>query len=215
MNARLQAAPLVGHLIIDEAYDQTYASDGFSRYGAYLAMRLPAIADDDPEVLTDSVRWAAFAWATATTPVMSPAYLDWRSPIEDIQVGWDDGHLAVEAVVRAHAPVNLTGWRSWDRDREGNHVEPRYGDRTALTRVTLRAKLDEVRLTSPPEDAFCRTEGVLAAKAIVRSLATVIDGLLAPALAAICELCPANAVGTPNRWLDKESPARRRARGPR
>lgn len=187
MSAHLQAAPLVGHLVIDETYDQNYASDGFSRYGAYLAMRLPAIIDDDPDVLTDPVRWAAFAWATATTPVMSPGYLEWNGPIEDIQVSWDEGHLAVEVVVRTHSPVSLTGWRGWDRDRQGNHVEPWYGTRTALTRVTLRAVLAHAELPSPPAEASSREDVVLAAKVAVSAVALAVEDVLAPVVATLVQ----------------------------
>lgn len=185
MSARLEAAPLLGHLVIDEAYDQARASDGFSRYGAYLAKRLPAIVDDDPDVLTDPVRWAAFAWATATTPVMSPAYLDWHGPIEDIQVSWDDGQLAVEAVLRTDLRVNLPGWRGWDRDRHGNHLEPWHGNRIALARMTLRATLAELRLPRPPEDARSRSDVVFTARAAVSAVAVAVEDVLAPVVIAL------------------------------
>jgi hypothetical protein len=184
MSARLEAAPLAGHLVIDEAYDRTYASDGFSRYGAYLAKRLPAVADDDPDVLNDPVRWAAFAWATATSPVMSPAYLDWHGPIEDIQVGWDDGHLAVQAVVRTDPAVKLPGWRGWDQDRHGNHLEPWHGDRIALARVTLRVRLVDLRLPLPPS-ADSQEDIVCAAKEALSSTALAVDEVLAPVVNAL------------------------------
>ncbi len=185
MNARLQAAPLVGHLVVDDAYDQTYASDGFSRYGAYLAKRLPAVSDEDPDVLTDSVRWAAFAWATATSPVMSPAYLSWHGPIEDIGVGWDDGRLAVEAVLRAEPPVNLPGWRGWDRDRDGDYIEPWCASRTALTRITLRAVLIDLTLPFPPGEVCSRQELVSTAKTAVTTVALAVGSALTPAVAAL------------------------------
>jgi|GEM_PF-3280472 len=182
MSALVHTTPLTGHLVIDDEYDRDRASDGFSRFGAYLAMRLPPIVQADPDVLCDPVRWAVFAWATATAPVMSPGYLGWSGPIEDIRMEWDDGHLAVETVLRAELPGYLRGWRGWDRDRDGNHCEPWYGDRTALTRLTLYARLLEVPLPAPPEDARCRTEVVLTAKAAVSSVATAVDHILAPVL---------------------------------
>lgn len=190
MSASLQAAPLVGRLVIDEAYDLARASDGFSRYGAYLAMRLPAIVDDDPDVLTDPVRWAAFAWASATTPVMSPAYLDWRGPIEDIQICWDDGQLLVEAVLRTRPPVDLPGWRGWERDRHGNLVEPRYDHHLALTRVLLRAVLEDVCLPHPPRDPACREDVVTMAKATIGVAADAVEDVLAPVLAALVDPGP-------------------------
>jgi len=54
---------------VDRDYDCAHASDGISRYGAYLR-------DATFEPWTDhdqAVEWAAFAWRRATGPVMSPA----------------------------------------------------------------------------------------------------------------------------------------------
>lgn len=185
MSVSLRTTPLTGHLLTDDDYDRDRASDGLSRFGAYLAMRLPAVLEDDPDVLTDPVRWAAFSWATATNPVMTPGYLSWTGPIEDIQVAWDDGQLAVETVLRTRMPVRLPGWRGWEEDRLGHCHEPWYTDRTALTRLTLRARLPEVRLPAPPEDPGCRLEVVLVAKTAVGALATAIDRLLVPVLATL------------------------------
>lgn len=116
---------------------------------------------------------------------VDPEHLTWTGPIEDIQTDWDDGHLSVETILRTEPPVHLNGWRGWDRDRHGNHREPWYGDRTALTRVTLRARLLNVSLPAPPEDVSSRIEVVLTAKAAVASLANAIDNLLEPAVDAL------------------------------
>ena len=145
-------------------------------------MRLPAIVDDDPDVLSDPVRWASFAWATAAPPVMSPGYVEWSDPIEDIQVGWDDGHLVAEIVVRTACPVNLPGWRSWERDLRGNLVEPWHGNRIALSRTTLRAVLKEVALPRPPTWLDDRMELVRAAKFAVRAVAAAVQPVLDPVL---------------------------------
>lgn len=185
MSAHLQAAPGIALLVIDDVHDVTRASDGFSRFGAYLARRLPAVIDDDPDVLTDAVRWAAFAWATATTPVMSPGYLEWNGPIEDIQICWDDGHLAVEAILRTPPPVLIPGWRGWDRDRDGNHVEPWYGTRTALTRLTLRAVLGDLRMPGPPRESSSWEDIVFTAKAAVRAVALAVEDVLDPVVVAL------------------------------
>jgi len=187
MTAFVYTTPRTRCLVIDDDYDRDHASDGLSRFGAYLAMRLPLVLEADRDVLTDPVRWASFAWASATAPVMSPGYLTWTGPIEDIQVGWDDGHLAVETTLRTPSPVHLPGWQGWDRDRSGNMCEPWHGDRTALTRLTLTAILADVRLPIPPEDPGCRMELVLTAKATIDVLASVIDDLLAPVIAELSD----------------------------
>lgn len=186
MSARLQAPGAGVCIVIDDLHDCLRASDRFSRFGAYLAMRLPAVLDEDPDVLTDPVRWAAFAWATATTPVMSPGYVEWSDPIEDIQIGWDDGDLVLEGVLRAHLSVNLPGWRGWGRDLHGNLVEPWHGNRTALARVALRAVLMERRLPSPP-DASSRDDVVFTAKAAVSAVALAIEEVLVPVVAALAD----------------------------
>jgi hypothetical protein len=145
-------------------------------------MRLPAIVDGDPHVLSDPVRWASFAWATAAPPVMSPGYVDWNDPIEDIQVGWDDGRLVAEIVVRTGCPANLSGWRSWERDLRGNLVEPWCNNRIALSRTTLRAVLKEVALPGPPTDLDDRMEVVRAAKVAVRAVVAAVQPVLEPVL---------------------------------
>ena len=180
-------------IVTDDVYDRHRASDGFSRFGAYLALRLPAIVDDDPDVLSDPVRWASFAWATAAPPVMSPGYVEWNNPIEDIQVGWDDGRLLAEIVLRVDCQVNLPGWRGWDRDLRGNLVEPWHGNRIALSRTTLRAVLKGIVLPSAPLEHGNWTDVVWRAKAAVRSVAAGIESVLEPVL---LRLEPTNLVST-------------------
>lgn len=167
-------------IVWDDAYDHDRASDGFSRFGGYLAQRLPAVVHNDPDVLCDPVRWASFAWATAAPPVMSPGYVEWVDPIEDIDVGWDDGHLGVQIVVRTASPVTLPGWRSWERDCCGNLIEPWSGNRIALSRTTLFASLRGVALPRPTTAVGDRVEVVWAAKKAIRAVAASIDDVLAP-----------------------------------
>jgi hypothetical protein len=63
---------------IDYEYDREQASDGISRYGAYVrkATTLAQCWDgtrEDPG--TRQARFAAAAWSTATGPVMAPGYV--------------------------------------------------------------------------------------------------------------------------------------------
>ena len=169
-------------ILTDDVYDRDHASDGFSRFGAYLALRFPAIVDDDPDVLSDPVRWASFAWATAAPPVMSPGYVQWNDPIEDIQVCWDDGHLVAEAVVRTKCAVKLPGWRSWERDLSGSIVEPWHGNRIALSRTTLRVTLKEIVLPEPSTELGDRRDLVRAAKIAVRAVGAAVERELEPVL---------------------------------
>jgi hypothetical protein len=66
---------------INEEYDRDQASDGVSRFGAYVR-KATALAEcwdgtwDGPG--TRQVQFAAAAWATATAPVMAPGYVRYR-----------------------------------------------------------------------------------------------------------------------------------------
>lgn len=177
-------------VVIDDEYDRSRASDGFSRYGAYLTKRLRVVVDHDPDVLTDPVRWAAFAWCTATGPVMSPGYVDWNGPIDDIEVSWDEGHMLLEAVVRTNLPVPLWGWSSWEQDSRGRLHEPRFTTRAALARVIFRSRLIDLRLPKPPRACCSQQDVVTAGKRSVAAIAAAATDLLVPAVAVLQDLRP-------------------------
>src|SRR5260370_27485119 len=68
---------------IDREHDRLAATDGVSRYGHYVRDRIPggfAECWDGTFETRLAERFAALAWRTATGPVMSPPYADWRSP---------------------------------------------------------------------------------------------------------------------------------------
>lgn len=172
------------YLTIDDEYDTVHASDGLSRFGAYLALRLPAVLSADAEVIEDPQRWAAFAWATAAPPVMSPGYVEWADPVEDVRIDWDDyGNLIAEIVARTGSPVRLTGWAGWDRDWRGHLIEPCLAKRVVLGRTLLRVQLEDIPLPRPPRDTSSRQELVVVAKATVRVLAAALHDLTGAALA--------------------------------
>ncbi|MEW6472917.1 MAG: hypothetical protein AB1679_11650 [Actinomycetota bacterium] len=193
--ARVKLPRLV---VIDEGYDKRRASDKFSRFGRYLAMRLPAVAHADPDVLTNRIRWAAFAWAAATPPVMSPGYLRWNDPVEDIELNWDDGQLAADIVIRMESPARLVGWQGWQRDRHGHLVEPWPADRVALNRLSLRTVLDVV-LPDPPGPRATHKQYVQAAKAAVTVAAIAVVEAVTPVLVELDRdgRCRSDRVGQP------------------
>lgn len=185
-----------GHelILIDEDYDHSRASDGFSRFGAYLSTRLPVAAGDDPDILTSPVRWAAFAWATAAPPVMFPGYVTWNDPIEDIELSWDDGRLVAEVVIRTELPAHLVGWRSWDRDGDGHLVEPWHADRVALSRLSLRTPL-EVCLPEAPGVRGTHRQYVTAAKETIAVVASAMATELPPVLHRLRGCCSCRLEG--------------------
>src|SRR5262249_49859482 len=85
---------------VDRDYDREYASDGISRYGAYLG-------DATFEPWTDhdqQVEWAAFTWRRATGPVMSPGYVRYHPRVLAARLersGWDGGLVADVTLVAA------------------------------------------------------------------------------------------------------------------
>ncbi|TMQ96812.1 hypothetical protein ETD83_20875 [Actinomadura soli] len=121
---------------VDEDYDRQYASDGVSRYGAYVRDRLDgSFAEcwdgmwDEPS--TRLAEFAAAAWRTATGPVMTPGYVRLHSRVLGAQVersNWDGSLLAVVSLV-APWPAELTGasgqrfnrcWRDWPTELRGD-----------------------------------------------------------------------------------------------
>ena len=123
---------------IDRDYDRSLASDGISRYGAYLR-------DATFEPWTDhdqAVEWAAFAWRRATGPVMSPGYVRCHPRVRGAQLersGWDGGLAAgvtlvspwPEQLARALARGVRLGeqdayWQDWPTEYRGGDITCYY-----------------------------------------------------------------------------------------
>lgn len=148
--------PAIGPLFtVDEVNDRNCASGGHSRYGSYLAVRMADPKFFGPDAIDDPLLWATFAWEVATPPIMHPGYLTWADPIENAFVFPSADHdlLMAEVVVRTDLPAPLPGWKSWNRLGGHTLTEPFYGQRTALTRVTLTVVLDTEPVPAPGERA--------------------------------------------------------------
>ena len=78
---------------VERDYDREQASDGISRYGAYLRdATFEPWTDDD-----QAVEWAVFAWRRATGPVMSPGYVRYHPRVLAARLersGWDGSLVA-------------------------------------------------------------------------------------------------------------------------
>ena len=106
---------------IDYDYDRENASDGVSRYGAYVrqSSMLAESWDgtwDDAQVR--QARFAEAAWATATTPVMSPGFVRRHPRVIDATVQFNawDATLAGSVRLVAPWPHALASSRDWRRD---------------------------------------------------------------------------------------------------
>jgi hypothetical protein len=144
----------------DEIYDRDYASDGVSRYGAYLYSRAHLFADlDDDGPTSDAPTFAAVAFDIASSPVMAPGYVCHHSRVRHVSWCWDEDHrLAFEVQVVAPLPALIEKatsgrWAGWKRDRSWSGDtwwEPFDNDRPgAFTVVTVRVPLPVDLLPAP------------------------------------------------------------------
>lgn len=112
---------------IDHEYDLDRASDGVSRYGAYLRDRRKEFRDhlviDDG--YNTAPEFAALAWRIARGPIMSPPYVRSHRRVISASVGrsnWDGRMVAAVSLV-APRPEALRNARTpgdgpWYNDRE-------------------------------------------------------------------------------------------------
>jgi hypothetical protein len=139
---------------IDLDDDRAYASDGVSRYGAYVRdhARLFDPWQDAPDgVTTDPVEFAIAAFRVATGPIMSPGFVRWHPRVCGYGAERSDdgeGRLVVSVTLAKPASLRLPGftWRGWDRDFGDRFLEPEDRGPVALARLELRWPLDPEQL---------------------------------------------------------------------
>jgi hypothetical protein len=140
---------------IDRDHDRTAASDGVSRYGAYLrdhAGLFDPWAEAPDGVTGDPVDFAAAAFRIATGPIMAPGYVRWHGRVCDYGATWseDDGRLLLSVTLAVPSPVRLGwDWRGWERDFHGDHLEPDDRRPTGLCRLELRWPVPTDQLPVP------------------------------------------------------------------
>ncbi len=155
---------------VDRDYDREHASDGTSRYGAYLR-------DATFEPWTDNdqaVEWAVFAWQRATSPVMSPGYVRYHPRVLSAHLersGWD-GSLVAGVNLVSPWPDQLTKtllravrlgdkdayWQDWPTEYRGGDTTCYYGPSEAdvaarpylLTTISLQFAVPSGSLPTPP-----------------------------------------------------------------
>lgn len=170
---------------LDDDWDESRASDGVSRFGAYLTQGL----ERDGFGFSSPGSWETFCWWTATPPVMSPGYVVMCPEIVGSSCAWDyDAGVGLVGTVTvcARLPERLPGWSGWIRRLGGELEGPPPGRRTALARVTFEAVLEGVVLLGdfdPP--SLTRPELVAVAKGTVRDLAGAMNAAFGEAVAAV------------------------------
>jgi len=158
---------------IDYEWDRDRASDGKSRYGAYVrgAMQEFQKTWDGTYETNLAGHFAELAWRTATGPVMSPPFADWHAPVMsvDLQVDYEAEGCPLIAVVTlatsqpralAHGYDGERHWRSWPYERSwtGDYPRDPYGDEFArncfaLASLRLMFAIPAARLPDAPSAA--------------------------------------------------------------
>jgi hypothetical protein len=184
---------------VDRDYEREYASDGISRYGAYLR-------DATFEPWTDhdqAVEWAVFAWRRATGPVMSPGYVRSHPRILAARLersGWDGSLVAGVDLVSSwpeQLKTALAGglkpggqdayWQDWPSEYRGGETisyhEPSEADVAArpylLATVSLQFTVPPAELPDPPAaPAALLNAGQQAVAVVVAELNRVVGPVL-------------------------------------
>jgi hypothetical protein len=184
---------------LDRGYDLEHASDGISRYGAYLRdTAFEPWTDDD-----QATEWAVFAWERATGPVMSPGYVRYHPRILAARLersGWD-GSLTANVSLVSDWPAQLTTalarsprlgardahWQDWPTESLGGgtvgYYEPGEADVAAqpylLATLSLRFTVSWAALPRPPaSSAALLSAGQQAVAAVVAELNRIVGPVL-------------------------------------
>jgi hypothetical protein len=188
---------------VDRGYDREHASDGISRFGAYLRdAAFEPWTDDD-----QAAEWAAFAWERATGPVMNPGYVRYHPRVLAARLersGWD-GSLAAAVRLVCDWPAQLTAalargvrvggrdasWQDWPVERLGgdtvSYHEPGEADVAArpylLATLSLQFTVPSAALQQPPAtSAALLGAGQQAVAAVVAELNRVVGPVLSVGL---------------------------------
>ncbi|MFF7452907.1 hypothetical protein [Kitasatospora sp. NPDC008115] len=176
--------------IVDDIRDREQASDGRSRFGAYIAQHADDFHDNGEPLRP--VEFAAVAWSVATFPVMSPGYVNVRPDVQPLTVHRDyDGRAVLGAKVglRHHGLAHRPTGRplDWERDPWGRHddpwpvlVGPELTDRPAvLVAATVLVPIPDGILLQPTAARPGRTL-TREAKTVVAALTAHANTHLAP-----------------------------------
>ena len=187
---------------VDRDHDREQASDGVSRYGAYLRdAGFEPWSDHD-----QAVEWAVFAWLRATGPVMSPGYVRYHPQVLAAQLersSWD-GSLAAAVTLISSRPgelktpqargLKLGGrqayWQDWPIECLGDtasYHEPSEADIAdrpyLLATVSLQFTVPSAALPEPPAtSAALLSAGQQAVAVVVAELNRTVGPVLAAGL---------------------------------
>lgn len=179
----------------DDKYDRQYASDGVSRFGAYVQQRAHMFASD-LDSLTP-VDFASTVWAIACSPVMSPGYVCTRRDVWAVTCfsGEEGRVLIADVEVRLPWPAGLRGtgpaigWTSWARskgtwDDPPLFIEPEDQAHALLVNAHLRVPIEMDHLPAPCKPGAL---DVMVAKRAVAVVAGQVNAHVGPLLAELTD----------------------------
>ena len=178
---------------VDPDWDRECASDGVSRYGAYLRSHAelftPWHGEDAPDGITlDPGEFAVAAFRVATGPIMSPGYVGWHPRVLGHQVSHGDnpepGRLVCRITLATALPMWFgSPWWSWTSYLGRDWWEPDEDRHAALASLVLRWPLRVASLPSPSRPARPGVPNLADAKASVRALVEAINATAGSVLA--------------------------------
>ncbi len=178
---------------IDADWDRSQASDGVSRYGAYLRSHANLFDDAWREDALDGItqdpgEFAIAAFRVATGPIMSPGYVCWHPRVLDHTVSYgqdpDPSRLVLKVTLATFLPMSLgTPWWSWTTYMGRDWSEPDEARHAALARLELRWPVPVATLPSPRPPARPGQPNLHDARASVRALVEAINQTAGPVLA--------------------------------
>jgi hypothetical protein len=190
-----EAATRPGQLCwVDAAWDRANASDGISRYGAYLRSHAEAFAPlygpNADGITLDPGEFAAAAFRVATGPIMSPGYVRWYPRVlgHTVSHGQDpEPDRLVCQVTLATSLLRWLGapWRSWTQYLGRDWCEPGEDRHAALARLELRWPVPVASLPRPGTPTTPGEPNLRDAKAAVRALVAAINATAGPVLATL------------------------------
>lgn len=179
---------------IDDDADRSRASDGISRYGAYLRNSTSEFWDYGAVV--SPVEFAAAAWRNATGPIMGPGYAEIRADINGIRITAGesgDGDYAIEIAIplnhRALKPLptylGLPDFADWHTEsspfsEHRGFWDPKYTRPALLTTTRLLIPLNDTMLPAPDPDTPAGTVRLDDAKAAVHAIADIVNRQAGP-----------------------------------
>jgi hypothetical protein len=180
---------------VDLAWDRANASDGVSRYGAYLRGHAeefePWHGEEAPDGITrDPSEFAIGAFRVACGPIMSPGYVRWHPRVLDHQVGYgedpDPSRLVCTLTLAISLPMWLgSPWWSWTTHMGREWSEPDETRHAALASLRLRWPIPVAILPHPRPPTRPGVPNLADARASVRALVTAINAAAGPVLATL------------------------------